>query len=112
MIKQQYCERSLGAIKNDSIIAYGLLPFYISCLATSHKIKTKSVTFIITCIRSIWGIKKVSNRLERENNGESTNDKAIGEHSKKRKTTKKGIIITALIVTGIIGASFIVYFIP
>ena len=31
---------------------------------------------------------------------------------KKRKTTKKGIVITAIIVTAIIGASFLVYFIP
>jgi hypothetical protein len=31
---------------------------------------------------------------------------------KKRKTTKKGIMITAIIVTAIIGASFLVYFIP
>jgi hypothetical protein len=31
---------------------------------------------------------------------------------KKRKTTKKGIVITAIIVTAIIGASFLVYFVP
>jgi hypothetical protein len=30
----------------------------------------------------------------------------------KKKVTKKGIIITALIVIGIVGASFIVYLVP
>lgn len=30
----------------------------------------------------------------------------------KKKVTKKGILITALIVTGIVGASFLVYLIP
>jgi hypothetical protein len=30
----------------------------------------------------------------------------------KRKITKKGILITALIVAGIIGASFLIYLIP
>jgi hypothetical protein len=31
---------------------------------------------------------------------------------KQRRMTKKGIILTAAIVTGIILASFVVYFIP
>jgi hypothetical protein len=30
----------------------------------------------------------------------------------KRKITKKGILITTLIVAGIIGASFLIYLIP
>jgi hypothetical protein len=30
----------------------------------------------------------------------------------KKKITKKGILLTALIVAGIVGASFIVYLIP
>ena len=30
----------------------------------------------------------------------------------KNKITKKGIVITALIVIGIVGASFIVYLVP
>ncbi|MDF3032572.1 MAG: hypothetical protein K0R91_406 [Nitrososphaeraceae archaeon] len=30
----------------------------------------------------------------------------------KRKATRKGILITALIVAGIVGASFLVYLIP
>jgi hypothetical protein len=30
----------------------------------------------------------------------------------KKRVSKKGILVTALIVAGIIGASFIVYFIP
>ena len=30
----------------------------------------------------------------------------------KKKTTKKGIIMTLLIIIGIIGASFIVYLVP
>jgi hypothetical protein len=30
----------------------------------------------------------------------------------KKKVSKKGILLTALIVAGIIGTSFIVYFIP
>lgn len=30
----------------------------------------------------------------------------------KKKVTKKGILITALLVTAIVGASFLVYFIP
>jgi hypothetical protein len=33
-------------------------------------------------------------------------------NGKKRRITKKGIILTAAIVTGIILASFVVYFIP
>jgi hypothetical protein len=30
----------------------------------------------------------------------------------KKKATRKGILITALIVAGIVGASFLVYIIP
>jgi flagellar basal body-associated protein FliL len=30
----------------------------------------------------------------------------------KKKVSKKGILLTALIVAGIVGASFLVYFIP
>ncbi|MDW0314848.1 MAG: hypothetical protein QN716_05690 [Nitrososphaeraceae archaeon] len=30
----------------------------------------------------------------------------------KKKVTKKGILITALLVTAIVGASFLVYLIP
>jgi hypothetical protein len=30
----------------------------------------------------------------------------------KKKVTKKGILLTALIVAGIIGASFLVYIVP
>jgi hypothetical protein len=30
----------------------------------------------------------------------------------KKKATRKGILITALIVAGIVGASFLVYLIP
>jgi hypothetical protein len=33
-------------------------------------------------------------------------------YTNKKRASKKGILITALIVAGIIGASFIVYFIP
>jgi hypothetical protein len=39
-----------------------------------------------------------------------TNDS--GNNRGKRKITKKGILITALIVAGIIGASFLIYLIP
>jgi hypothetical protein len=50
--------------------------------------------------------------LERDNNGRNIDDKVVDQPLRRRKTTKKGIIITALIVTAIIGASFIVYFVP
>ncbi len=30
----------------------------------------------------------------------------------KKKTTKKGILVTAIIIVGIVGASFLVYLIP
>jgi hypothetical protein len=33
-------------------------------------------------------------------------------NNNKKRVSKKGIILTALIVAGIIGASFIVYLIP
>jgi hypothetical protein len=39
-----------------------------------------------------------------------TNDSK--DNRSKRKITKKGILITALIVAGIIGASFLIYLIP
>jgi hypothetical protein len=39
-----------------------------------------------------------------------TND--YSDNRSKRKITKKGILITALIVAGIIGASFLIYLIP
>jgi hypothetical protein len=39
-----------------------------------------------------------------------TNDS--NDNRSKRKITKKGILITALIVAGIIGASFLIYLIP
>jgi hypothetical protein len=39
-----------------------------------------------------------------------TNDS--NDYRGKRKITKKGILITALIVAGIIGASFLIYLIP
>jgi hypothetical protein len=50
--------------------------------------------------------------LKDDDNGGSDDGKAVDFPSRKRKATKKGIIITAIIVTAIIGASFIVYFIP
>jgi len=31
---------------------------------------------------------------------------------KKKRTTRKGIIVTVLLVAGIVAASFLVYFIP
>jgi hypothetical protein len=33
-------------------------------------------------------------------------------NTNKKRASKKGILLTALIVAGIIGTSFIVYFIP
>ncbi|HJU78249.1 MAG TPA: hypothetical protein VJ599_01640 [Nitrososphaeraceae archaeon] len=33
-------------------------------------------------------------------------------HENKKRTTRKGIIITILIVAGIVAASFLVYLIP
>jgi hypothetical protein len=36
----------------------------------------------------------------------------MGRVSKSKKLSKKGILLTALIVAGIVGASFLVYFIP
>jgi hypothetical protein len=33
-------------------------------------------------------------------------------NNSKKKVTRKGILLTALIVAGIIGASFLVYIIP
>ncbi|HZD35530.1 MAG TPA: hypothetical protein VE130_10025 [Nitrososphaeraceae archaeon] len=44
-----------------------------------------------------------------QNEGRRINDKVVGP---TRRATKKGIIITAMLVAAIIGASFIVYFIP
>ncbi|HEY9387032.1 MAG TPA: hypothetical protein VIP70_08315 [Nitrososphaeraceae archaeon] len=35
-----------------------------------------------------------------------------GSNNSKKKVTRKGILLTALIVAGIIGASFLVYIIP
>ena len=35
-----------------------------------------------------------------------------GNNRAKRKVTKKGILITALIVAGIIAASFLIYLVP
>jgi hypothetical protein len=37
---------------------------------------------------------------------------ASDSNTNKKKVSKKGILLTALIVAGIIGTSFIVYFIP
>ena len=34
------------------------------------------------------------------------------KNNTKKRVSKKGILVTALIIAGIIGASFIVYFIP
>jgi len=39
-----------------------------------------------------------------------TNDS--GDNRAKRKITKKGILITALIVAGIVAASFLIYLMP
>jgi hypothetical protein len=36
----------------------------------------------------------------------------MGRTSKSKKVSKKGILLTALIVAGIVGASFLVYLIP
>jgi hypothetical protein len=33
-------------------------------------------------------------------------------HKNKKKITKKGILLTALLVAGVIGASFLVYLLP
>lgn len=52
------------------------------------------------------------NWLSQDNNGRNIDDKVVNQPVRRRKTTKKGIIITALIVAAIVGASFIVYFIP
>jgi len=38
--------------------------------------------------------------------GNNSNNKS------KKKVTKKGILLTALLVAGIIGASFLVYLVP
>jgi hypothetical protein len=35
-----------------------------------------------------------------------------GREPKSKKVSKKGILLTALIVAGIVGASFLVYLIP
>jgi hypothetical protein len=40
-----------------------------------------------------------------------TNDSGSNNRA-KRKVTKKGILITALIVAGIIAASFLIYLVP
>ncbi|MGH9924560.1 MAG: hypothetical protein ACRD5J_02010 [Nitrososphaeraceae archaeon] len=50
--------------------------------------------------------------LDQNNNHRDMDDNVVDQPVEKRRTTKKGIIITALIVTAMIGASFIVYFIP
>ncbi|HET6640481.1 MAG TPA: hypothetical protein VFG77_02620 [Nitrososphaeraceae archaeon] len=50
--------------------------------------------------------------MEQDNDRKNCDDKGVVQSLKRRKTTKKGILITAVIVTAIIGASFIVYFIP
>jgi hypothetical protein len=50
--------------------------------------------------------------LDQNNNHRDIDDNVADQPVGKRRTTKKGIIITALIVTAMIGASFIVYFIP
>ncbi|MGB7632870.1 MAG: hypothetical protein WBL68_04040 [Nitrososphaeraceae archaeon] len=50
--------------------------------------------------------------MEQDNNHREIDDKVNEQPLRKRRTTKKGIVITALIVSAIVGASFIVYFIP
>lgn len=50
--------------------------------------------------------------LDQNNNHRDMDDNVVDQPVGKRRTTKKGVIITALIVTAMIGASFIVYFIP
>ncbi|HZA43009.1 MAG TPA: hypothetical protein VE504_04530 [Nitrososphaeraceae archaeon] len=50
--------------------------------------------------------------MESDSNRRNSDDRVVDQPVKRRKATKKGIIITALIVTAIIGASFIVYLIP
>ena len=50
--------------------------------------------------------------MEQNNNRRNIDDEVADQPLGRRKTTKKGIIITAVIVTAIIGASFIVYLIP
>ena len=37
---------------------------------------------------------------------------SLNKNREKKKVTKKGIILTTLIIIGIVGASFIVYLIP
>lgn len=44
--------------------------------------------------------------------GSGISKKEVDRHGKRRRTTKKGIIITAVIVIAVVGASFIVYLIP
>lgn len=39
-------------------------------------------------------------------------DKDTKNTSNKKKVTKKGILITAIIVGGIVGASFLIYLLP
>ena len=39
-------------------------------------------------------------------------DSNSNSNTNKKRVSKKGILLTALIVAGIIGTSFIVYFIP
>ena len=50
--------------------------------------------------------------MESDSNRKNSDDRVVDKDVKRRKTTKKGIIITALIVIAIVGASFIVYFVP
>lgn len=54
----------------------------------------------------------IVSRLDQNNNHRDIDENVVDQPIGKRRTTKKGIIITALIVTAMIGASFIVYFIP
>ncbi|MGC2308018.1 MAG: hypothetical protein WA461_06425 [Nitrososphaeraceae archaeon] len=50
--------------------------------------------------------------MDQNNNHRDNDDNVVDQPLGRRRATKKGIIITALIVSAIIGASFIVYFIP
>ncbi|MDQ3970304.1 MAG: hypothetical protein M3227_01300, partial [Thermoproteota archaeon] len=54
-------------------------------------------------INYIYKNKQLCYKMASDSNNSNTN---------KKRVSKKGILLTALIVAGIIGTSFIVYFIP
>jgi hypothetical protein len=62
--------------------------------------------YVIEEMPSLKYIKTNTVNSYRLTNGNNSNNKS------KKKVTKKGILLTALLVAGIIGASFLVYLVP